>query len=403
MIAAVECVRAGRYWTRSRRRSAACSAARRPVSPPETSTWDMAAAMAAMAGVLGDEAPHGLADAPVRGVPLRRGAQLDHVHRLAGVEVHVEADAIGHGHGIGRDVGQARAVERVVHRRRLVHHAHPVGGEARLAELLRHHVAVARRQPLPFEREQPVALEIAEGAVVAEDVEAIAGALEGAAGLVAPVLSPADVGGEHLGALGRAELSRDGEELVVGQIRDGVERGGHHLHLAVRVEVGERHLAARRGLDAVEEPPRHGDRLLPGPREIAAPRAAALGAHEAAEEGGDDLAELDEHRLRAVAHLAQGVRAHAQQERLVALAGAEDADIGPGGRGQEPARAVEGLGADGRAPGGVALARRPRNARAPVLAHEIDDSAHRSRRRGRGRGRSAAAAGGRPARRARGT
>ena len=77
-------------------------------------------------------------------------------------------------------------------------------------------------------------------------------------------------------------------------------------------------------------------------------------------------------RSRAVAHLAQGMRAHPQQERLVALAGAEDADIGPGGRGQEPAGAVEGLGADGRAPGGVALVRRPRKPRAPVLAHEID-------------------------------
>ena len=68
----------------------------------------------AVAGLLGDERVHLLADAAVRRMSLRRAAQLDDVHRLARVHVHVEAHAVGHGHGVRRDVAQARVGERLV-------------------------------------------------------------------------------------------------------------------------------------------------------------------------------------------------------------------------------------------------------------------------------------------------
>ena len=55
-----------------------------------------------MAGAIGDQAVHLLADAAVGGVALRRGAQFDDVHGLARVHVHVEADPIRHRHRIGR-------------------------------------------------------------------------------------------------------------------------------------------------------------------------------------------------------------------------------------------------------------------------------------------------------------
>ena len=42
------------------------------------------------------------------------------------------------------------------------------------------------------------------------------------------------------------------EELVVGVARDGVERGGHDLHLAVGIEVREHHLRARLRGDLAE-------------------------------------------------------------------------------------------------------------------------------------------------------
>ena len=58
-----------------------------------------------------------------------------------------------------------------------------------------------RRQRLPLEREQAVPLEIAERAVVGEDVEAVGRALERAAGAMAPVRALADVGAQDRGAI----------------------------------------------------------------------------------------------------------------------------------------------------------------------------------------------------------
>ena len=68
----------------------------------------------AVTGDVGDRAVHLLADAAVRGMSLRRGPQLDHVHRFARVHLHVEADAIGHDDAVRRDVGHPRGRQRFV-------------------------------------------------------------------------------------------------------------------------------------------------------------------------------------------------------------------------------------------------------------------------------------------------
>ena len=106
---------------------------------------------------------------------------------------------------------------------------------------------------LPFEREQPVALEIAERAVVGEHVETIAGPLERAAGLVAAVRARADVGAEDRGAIVWRQAARDREQLIVGQHGRGVQRRGDDLGLALGIEVGERDLASRLGGRFVDE------------------------------------------------------------------------------------------------------------------------------------------------------
>ena len=62
-----------------------------------------------------------------------------------------------------------------------------------------------------------MALEIAERAVVGEDVEAVARALERAPRLVPAVRARADVGAQERGAVVGRHPSRDGEELIVGQ------------------------------------------------------------------------------------------------------------------------------------------------------------------------------------------
>ncbi len=71
-----------------------------------------------VAGHLRDRAVHRLADAAVGGMSLRRRAQLDDVHRLARVHVHVEPDAIGHGHRVAtrRRAARWRPVRRAARR-----------------------------------------------------------------------------------------------------------------------------------------------------------------------------------------------------------------------------------------------------------------------------------------------
>ena len=111
------------------RRSAARPRAA-PARPPSDrrSAWPP---RAPVARPLGDEPVHGLADAPVRGVPLGRRPELQHVHRLAGVHLHVEADPVGHAHRIGRHGGEARGRDGVVERGRRLHDPPPVGAAAR--------------------------------------------------------------------------------------------------------------------------------------------------------------------------------------------------------------------------------------------------------------------------------
>src|SRR5439155_22355005 len=109
-----------------------------------------------------------------------------------------------------------------------------------------------RAERLPLERQQAMALQIAERAIVREDVEAIARALEGASRLVAAVRAAADVCAEQLEAVLVAHVARNVEQLIVRQRRGRVERGGHDLQLAVAVEVDEPHVGARLGDGAGE-------------------------------------------------------------------------------------------------------------------------------------------------------
>ena len=121
---------------------------------------------------------------------------------------------------------------------------------------------MTRRQALPLEREQAVTLEIAKGTIVGQHVEAVRGALERAAGTMPPVGPLADVGAQDRGPLVDAQAARDLQQLVVGKLRDGVERRRHHFHLAVRSEVRQRHLVAPRRLDAGQVMRGHaGDRV----------------------------------------------------------------------------------------------------------------------------------------------
>ncbi len=113
-------------------------------------------------------------------------------------------------------------------------------------------MAVAER--LPLERQQTMALQIAEGAVVGEDVEPVGGAFEGAARFVATIGPVAVIGAQQLRAVVGRHRSRDPLQLIVGERRCRVESRGDDLGFAVRVEVRQRHLVTSVGVDAGDVP-----------------------------------------------------------------------------------------------------------------------------------------------------
>ena len=85
----------------ARRASRRRSAASRPAAGSLVSTKVIIAAIARWPGGLGDLAVHLAGHGPVGLVALRLAAQLDQVHRLAGVHGHREADAVGQRDGVG--------------------------------------------------------------------------------------------------------------------------------------------------------------------------------------------------------------------------------------------------------------------------------------------------------------
>ena len=145
---------------------------------------------------LADQPVHLLRDATVGGMPLWRRSKLDQVHRLPRVHLHHEPDPVRHGHGVLGCVLQPVFGEIGIQVRRLVHDALPIAEGPRFLDPGGHVVAVLVRQRLPLDREQPVPLEVAERAVVTEDVESVAGSFERASRLVTPVRSAPDVRGE---------------------------------------------------------------------------------------------------------------------------------------------------------------------------------------------------------------
>ena len=154
--------------------------------------------------------------------------------------------------------------------------------------------------------------------------------------------------------------------------RGGVERGRHHLHLALGIEVREDHLRTRLRSDLVERPcgRRPGGRA--GGREVGRPGAAAVRRVHPPEEGRDHLAQLRQHEIRARARLGERRRAKAQQEGLVRLARAVESHVRPRRGRKEPAEGVERLRPDGVPVHDVGVRRLTRVAPAEVLLHRLE-------------------------------
>ena len=160
-----------------------------------------------------DPLVHRLGDGTVGGVALAARAQLDQVHRLAGVEVERVADPVGEAERVGRVLAQAGVAQALVLAARHLQRPLELAADARLANLVGDPGAEIGAEPLPLAGQHPVALQIAEGAVVGDDLEAVAQRLEAAAGAVAPVGALAHQGRQQLGSLGAVEDVDAGEDL----------------------------------------------------------------------------------------------------------------------------------------------------------------------------------------------
>ena len=101
---------------------------------------------------IGDRPVHRLTDSAVGRVSLRRGPQLDDVHRFARVHLHEKANAVGHHHAVERDVAEALAREPLVKRGRSIHDVAPVGRGTGVDDGRRFDKAVAGAERLPVNR-----------------------------------------------------------------------------------------------------------------------------------------------------------------------------------------------------------------------------------------------------------
>ncbi len=137
----------------------------------------------------------------------------------------------------------------------------------------------------------------------------------------------------------------------------GPKHGRHQLVLAVGVPVDQGDPGRRRRILVGQEGGGESGHPVPGLPQVGAPDLPSVLPVDPAEEAGYHLAQLDEHHVGVRAGLGEGRGPHAQEQLLVALPGAVDAEVGLGGRGQQAPDGVEGLGLHRRAPDEVAVAR----------------------------------------------
>src|SRR5215210_3855243 len=302
-------------------------------------------------------------DRAVARMALAPGAQLDQMHRLAGVQVEHVADAVGEAQRVRRELGTACLDEAGMLGVRALEPAPEEVGDPCGLELLGDLRPEVGREPLPLDGEHAMALQVAEGAVVGYDLEAVGDRLEAAPGAVAAVAPlPAELGSQvgalvgrkrtycpvHLVLRARRGLEQERGEQVLLTSPDGEQahsgRGGLGGSHAIEPEARRR--AVGRALALLEV----GDRA-----------PAALGALNAGEEARDHLLELAEGHPPELTCLGQGRGEQAQDEVLVGLPAREHPDVRQRRGGEQSAQEVERLGADRAAVGGLGL---------PVAARE---------------------------------
>ena len=143
---------------------------------------------------------------------------------------------------------------------------------------------MVRSEPLPLDREHPVALHVAECPVVTEHVEPVERSLERTTGLVTTVLALAHVGTNQRHTLVDAELANPIEQLMLGQRRMRVADRRQQLVLGLGVEVDQFDLGGRLDRRRAEQIADQCRRVVSCGREIVAPASTTVGQVDTAQE-----------------------------------------------------------------------------------------------------------------------
>ena len=199
-----------------------------------------------------------------------------------------------------------------------------------------------------------MALQVAEGAVVGDHVEAVVGALERPTRPVPPV----GCGRPHRPATATAAPRRRGRSTR--RRTSSSERSVSGAQMAAMTFSSPSGSKSSRATDGRPEGPPPGassgatrsgkSRLDHAPvsrrvrTEVLGPDAPPVGPVDPLQERRDDLAQLLQHQVGVLAGLGQRVGAHPQQQHLVGLPGAVDPDVGQRAGRQEAPQGVERLG-----------------------------------------------------------
>src|SRR5882757_3156510 len=189
-------------------------------------------------------------------------------------------------------------------------------------------------------------LQVAECAVVGDDLEAVAHSLEAAARAMAAVLPVADQLAQELRPLTGAER-RDGTQCLGLARRRRLEekRGEQLLFSAVHAQQANRRRCGRFARAEPEAGRNSVGCLATLAQEFDPPPAAVLARH-AHDEARNDLLQLLEQKRSVRARLGERMSEQVQDELLIGLAASVDADVRKRRRRQKPADEIERLGAD---------------------------------------------------------
>src|SRR3954454_5776243 len=321
---------------------------------------------------------HLVRDGAIARVALAPRAQLDRVHRLAGVHVEDVADTEAEAERVGGGVVHPARREPLVLFLGALERPRVEIARAGVDDLLGHAGAEVGRERLPLDGEHAVALEVAERAVVRDDLEAVAQRLEASARAVAAVRALPHEVGQQPRTLGVPEP----RDLLAGALlarAGGLEQQRGEQCVLVAVDVEQLHgRAVLAALGAVEAEA-SGPALAGGAAalEVADPLPAAVGPLDARDEARHHGLHRVEDEAAVVARLRQRVAEQVQDQLLVGLARRVDAHVRERAGGEEAAQQVVGLGVD-RAPA--------RRVRLALRARErlVDPGAHDRQRLGVG-------------------